>query len=149
LYDGEIAYDDDVIGTVLERLRGLGVDRATIVAVAGDHGESLGEHGEATHGLFVYESAIRIPMIISGTDRVRAGRRVPALVRSIDLAPTLLALVQAPALAGAQGTSLMPLVEGGASRAESAYVTAYSETYFPQLYMNWARELDRAWARGS
>jgi choline-sulfatase len=134
LYDGEIAYDDDVIGDVLERLRGLGVDRTTIVAVAGDHGESLGEHGEATHGLFVYESAIRIPMIVSGTDRVPAGRRVPALVRSIDLAPTLLDLVRVPALDAAQGASLMPLVAGRAKGPGEAY----SETYFPQLYMNWA-----------
>jgi len=133
-YDGEIAFDDEVIGTVLGRLRDLGVDRATIVAVAGDHGESLGEHGEATHGLFVYEPAIRIPMIVAGTDRVPAGRRVTALVRGIDLAPTLLDLLHAPALAGAQGQSLMPLVAGRAKGPDEAY----SETYFPQLYMNWA-----------
>jgi len=133
LYDGEIAYDDDVIGTVLERLRGLGVDRTTIVAVAGDHGESLGEHGEATHGLFVYESAIRIPMIISGAE-VPNGRRISALVRGIDLAPTLLDLLRVPPLDGAQGRSLMSAVAGrGAGPGE-----AYSETYFPQLYMNWA-----------
>src|SRR5207237_8797081 len=100
---------DDVIGTMLGRLRALGVDRSTIVAVAGDHGESLGEHGEATHGLFVYEPAIRIPMIVSGTDRVPAGRRVPALVRGIDPAPPLLALLHLPAPDGARGLSLIPL----------------------------------------
>jgi arylsulfatase A-like enzyme/Tfp pilus assembly protein PilF len=133
-YDGEIAFDDEVVGTLLGRLRALGVDRSTIVAVAGDHGESLGEHGEATHGLFVYEPAIRIPMIVAGTDRVPAGRRVTALVRGIDLAPTLLDLLHAPALAGAQGQSLMPLVTGRAKGPDEAY----SETYFPQLYMNWA-----------
>jgi len=134
LYDGEIAFDDDVIGTLLLRLRELGLERLTIVAVAGDHGESLGEHGEATHGLFVYESAIHIPMIVAGADRVPSGRRVTALVRSIDLAPTLLDLLRVPALDGAQGQSLMPLVAGRAKGPGEAY----SETYFPQLYMNWA-----------
>src|SRR5262249_51255618 len=62
-YDGEIAYDDQQIGEVLARLHALGADGSLIVAVAGDHGESLGEHGEATHGLFVYEGTIRIPMM--------------------------------------------------------------------------------------
>src|SRR5260370_16708702 len=83
---------------------------STLVAVAGDHGESLGEHGEATHGLFVYESAVRIPMILCGTGGSRAGRRVPALVPSIDLAPTLLAAAHPPALPGPQGPTLLPLV---------------------------------------
>ena len=133
-YDGEIAYDDEVIGTLLERLRQLGVEGSTLVAVAGDHGESLGEHGEATHGLFVYESAVRIPMIVSGAGRSRAGRRVPALVRSIDLAPTLLAAANVPPLPGAQGRNLLPLVDG----REPGPGEAYSETYFPRLYMNWA-----------
>jgi tetratricopeptide (TPR) repeat protein len=133
-YDGEIAYDDQVIGTLLERLRELGVDRSTLVAVAGDHGESLGEHGEATHGLFVYDSSVRIPMIVSGAGRSRAGRRVPALVRSIDLAPTLLEAAGVPGLAGAQGRSLLSLVDGRAPGPGEAY----SETYFPRLYMNWA-----------
>jgi arylsulfatase A-like enzyme/Tfp pilus assembly protein PilF len=133
-YDGEIAYDDEVIGMLIERLRTLGIDRSTIVAVAGDHGESLGEHGEATHGLFVYESAIRIPMIVSAPGRFAEARRVRALVRGIDLAPTLLDLAGAPALDGAHGISLVPLVEGRAAGPDEAY----SETLFPQLYMNWS-----------
>jgi arylsulfatase A-like enzyme/Tfp pilus assembly protein PilF len=133
-YDGEIAYDDEIIGTLLAQLRQLHGDRSTLVAVAGDHGESLGEHGEATHGLFVYDSAVRIPMILSGAGRWRAGQRVPALVRSIDLAPTLLDAVGVSGLAGAQGRSLLPLVDGRAPGPGEAY----SETYFPRLYMNWA-----------
>jgi len=123
-YDGEIAYDDEAIGTLLERLQQLGVGQSTLVAVAGDHGESLGEHGEATHGLFVYESVVKIPMILSGAGRSRAGRRVRALVRSIDLAPTLLAAANVPALRGAQGRNLLPLVDG----REAGPGEAYSET---------------------
>jgi len=133
-YDGEIAYDDAVLGGVLARLAARGPrDRAAIVAVVGDHGESLGEHGEATHGLFVYESAIRVPMLLHGP-RFTRGRRVQALVRTIDLAPTLVDAAGLPPLARADGRSLLPLIAGSETGPESAY----SETYFPQLYMNWA-----------
>ena len=133
-YDGEIAYDDFVLGEALARLRARGAGgRATIVAVAGDHGESLGDHGEATHGLFVYEPAIRVPMLLHGP-RFTPGRRVPSLVRTIDLAPTLVDAVGVSPLPRADGRSLLPLVAGAAKGPEEAY----SETYFPQLYMNWA-----------
>ena len=102
-YDGEIAFDDGVIGSILDRLERLGRLASTIVAVVGDHGESLGEHGEDTHAVFVYESVLRVPMIISWPGRLPAGRRVPALVRGIDLAPTLLDLAGQPPLSSAQG----------------------------------------------
>jgi tetratricopeptide (TPR) repeat protein len=123
-----------VIGSILDRLERLGRLASTIVAVVGDHGESLGEHGEDTHAVFVYESVLRVPMIISWPGRLPAGRRVPALVRGIDLAPTLLDLAGQPPLSGAQGETLLPLIRGAAAAAGSAY----SESYFPQLYMNWA-----------
>src|SRR5262249_59060809 len=88
-YDGEIAYDDQQVGELLARLHATGADRSLLVAAAGDHGESLGEHGEATHGLFVYEGAIRIPMTITGP-RVPARRPVAGLVRRRDLPPPAL-----------------------------------------------------------
>jgi arylsulfatase A-like enzyme/tetratricopeptide (TPR) repeat protein len=132
-YDGEIAYDDQQIGELLARLHALGADGSLLVAAAGDHGESLGEHGEATHGLFVYESAIRIPLTIAGA-AVPKGRRVAALVRGIDLAPTLLDAARLPPLPGVEGRSLLPLANGSGPGPDDAY----SETYFPQLYMNWA-----------
>jgi choline-sulfatase len=132
-YDGEIAYDDQQIGELLARLHALGADGSLIVAAAGDHGESLGEHGEATHGLFVYEGAIRIPMTIAGP-RIPAGRRVSGLVRGVDLAPTLLDAAGLPPLPQTDGRSLLPLAAGSGPGPEDAY----AETYFPQLYMNWA-----------
>jgi choline-sulfatase len=132
-YDGEIAYDDQQIGELLARLHAIGADGSLLVAAVGDHGESLGEHGEATHGLFVYEGAIRIPMTISGPG-VPTGRRVGGLVRSVDLAPTLLDAAGLPPLPQTDGRSLMPLVTGSGAGPEDAY----AETYFPQLYMNWA-----------
>jgi choline-sulfatase len=133
-YDGEIAYDDQVVGAIVARLKSLDLESSTIVAVVGDHGESLGDHDEATHAMFVYESAVRVPMMVRGR-AIAAGKRVPELVRSIDLAPTLLALAGRPPLANAQGRNLMPLVGGDRSQAPDA---AYAETYFPRLFMNWA-----------
>jgi choline-sulfatase len=132
-YDGEIAFDDEVIASVLRELDQIAPD-STIVAVVGDHGESLGEHGEATHGIFVYESTLHVPMILSWPGHVPAARRVAAPVRGIDLAPTLLDLAGAPPLSGAQGTSLVTLVDGHAAKTS----VVYSESYFPLLYMNWA-----------
>jgi choline-sulfatase len=133
-YDGEIAFDDAVVGSMLDRIDRLGLLSSTLIAIVGDHGESLGDHGEVTHAMFVYEAALRVPMILWWPGHVPAARRIGALVRGIDLAPTLLDLAGVPALAGAAGQSLMPLVRGGAPGPGSAY----GETYFPLFYMGWA-----------
>lgn len=132
-YDGELALADAAIGTVLDRLD-RGRRASPMIAVVGDHGESLGEHREETHAMFVYEAVLRVPMIVSWPGRLPAGRKVPALVRAVDLAPTLLDLAGQPPLAGAQGQSLVALVQRGSPGPSSAY----GETYFPLLYMNWA-----------
>jgi arylsulfatase A-like enzyme/Tfp pilus assembly protein PilF len=132
-YDGEIAFDDAVVGSLVDRLKRLGLLATTIVAVVGDHGESLGEHGEVTHAMFVYESVLQVPMMVWWPGHL-APARVAPLVRGIDLAPTLLDLAGMPALADAQGESLLPLARGR-RRGPAA---AYSETYFPLFFMKWA-----------
>jgi choline-sulfatase len=104
-----------------------------MVALVGDHGESLNEHGEVTHAIFVYESVLRVPMIVWWPGHLVPARVAPP-VRGIDLAPTLLDLAGMPALAGAQGQSLLPLARGGPQGPASAY----SESYFPLFFMNWA-----------
>ena len=142
LYDGEIAFADSAVGALLGALERQGLSGNTIVAVIGDHGESLGEHGEATHGMFVYESAMRVPALLKWPASLPAGTRVTPLVRAIDLAPTLLDLAGRPPLTGATGVSLVPLVRG----TGAAPATAYGETYFPQLFMNWAPL--RSWRDG-
>jgi choline-sulfatase len=134
LYDGEIAFDDAVLGSMLDRIDRLGMLSSTLIAVVGDHGESLGDHGEVTHSMFVYEAALRVPMIVWWPGHLPAAKRLGPLVRSIDLTPTLLDLAGAPALAGAAGQSLTPLVRGQAPGPG----VAYGETYFPLFYMNWA-----------
>jgi choline-sulfatase len=134
-YDGEIAFDDAVVASVVDRLGQLGLLDTTIVAVIGDHGESLGDHGEETHSMFVYESALHVPFILWRPGRLPSGRVVSEPVRMTDVAPTLLDLVGAPPLPTPHGRSLVPLIQGG-SGGEPPPI--YAETYLPHFYMNWS-----------
>src|SRR5213076_1100215 len=111
-YDGEIAYVDEIVGRLLKYLKTHQLyDRATIVLLS-DHGEGLGDHGEQEHGLFVYEEAIHVPLIIKQPRAAGAGRRVPTPVQHIDLVPTILALIGQPASPSLRGRSLAPLLSG-------------------------------------
>ncbi len=120
---------------MLDKLRQTGQLDRTLVAVTSDHGESLGEHGEETHSMFVYEAALRVPLVLWRPGRLPAARVVGEPVRLVDLAPTLLELAGAPALEGVDGRSLVPLIEGRPSGPPPAL---YAETYLPKYYMNWA-----------
>jgi arylsulfatase A-like enzyme/thioredoxin-like negative regulator of GroEL len=133
-YDGEIAFADAAVGAVLDRLQQLGLLDRTLVAVVADHGESLGDHGEETHSMFVYESAIRVPLILWRPGLLPAGRVVASPVRTVDVAPTVLDLLGAPPLAAPRARSLRGVIEG---RDEPA-PPVYAETWVPKLYMNGA-----------
>lgn len=136
LYDGEIAYTDAQLGRFLEAFRAAELTERTLFAVLGDHGESLGEHGEATHGVFLYDDAVRIPFLVAGPG-VPAGKVVDAQVRSIDLAPTILAALGLAPESQMQGASLWPLIKGQANLpAESRF--AYLETIYPRTHMGWS-----------
>jgi arylsulfatase A-like enzyme/Flp pilus assembly protein TadD len=134
-YDGEIAFDDAIVASILDKLEKLGLRERTLIAVIGDHGESLGDHGEETHSMFVYESAIRVPLLLWRPGLVPAGVVVQEPVRAIDLAPTVLDLLGAPALPHIDGRSLVAVLKGNGSGSPPP---AYAETYLPQFYMNWA-----------
>ena len=90
-YAGEIAYIDACIGQVLDRLRGLGIYDNTLVIVTGDHGESQNEHGEPSHGYFVYQATLRVPLVVCGPG-CRKGIRVEAGASLADIAPTVVDL---------------------------------------------------------
>jgi choline-sulfatase len=125
LYDGEIAFMDEQIGELLKKLP-AGTD---VLAVA-DHGEMLGEHGEATHGLLLYRAARRVPLLLAGPD-VPAGKVDDCLVRTVDVTPTLLALAGVRA-EGLDGSSLLPLPAGpGCSRQ------TYTESFLPFFAYKW------------
>lgn len=89
LYDGEIAYMDDAIGKTINKLKTLGWMKNTLIIVVGDHGEGLGEHQEPTHGYLIYDSTMRVPLIISGPG-VPQGKIVDSQVSVSDLDPTIL-----------------------------------------------------------
>jgi arylsulfatase A-like enzyme len=129
-YVAEIAYADSQIGRLLDALDARGLTDRVVVLVTADHGESLGEHGELDHGVFLYESVLRVPLIA----RVPAGRphRVSDVVRLIDVMPTILDLagVASPPV---DGSSLLDLMRGG-RRSE---LEAYAESVYPRRY-GWA-----------
>jgi arylsulfatase A-like enzyme len=110
----------------LDALEQQGVLDQTLVVVAGDHGESLGDHGERDHGVFVYESVLRVPLIIRAPSL--SPGRVASVVRLIDLMPTTLALLGMPP-ARSDGTDLTALIHGHQQELE-----AYSESIYPQRF---------------
>jgi arylsulfatase A-like enzyme/Tfp pilus assembly protein PilF len=117
LYQGEIAYVDEQIGRLRRELEGLGLLEGTVVVLTSDHGESLGEHGEPTHGVFLYQATLRVPLIIVAPKRWPGGRRVAGLASLIDVPPTLLELAGLRVPGALDGRSLAPAVEGVAAGA--------------------------------
>ncbi|HXH68550.1 MAG TPA: sulfatase-like hydrolase/transferase [Candidatus Limnocylindrales bacterium] len=109
-YNADIAYVDSVVGKLLDYLRAQGLYDNTFIAVAADHGESLGDHGELTHSIFLYDATIHVPLLLKLPAHRFAGQRVSATASLVDLAPTVIdALGQAPPPA-MQGHSLLPLI---------------------------------------
>jgi choline-sulfatase len=137
-YDGEVAYTDEVLGKLLDRLAKAGVADRTLVVVTSDHGEALGEHKEDEHGFFVYDAEIRVPLILRMPGRIGAGVRAKTEARSIDLVPTILDLAGTPAAAprGLPGHSLVPAM--ATPDKADPQVVSYSETLFPRLHFGWS-----------
>jgi arylsulfatase A-like enzyme/Flp pilus assembly protein TadD len=111
-YDQEIAFMDAQIGRLLQTLEQLHVEKNTLVVLVGDHGEGLGEHDEDFHGDFVYESTLHVPLVFRWLGTLPERKVVEARVRTIDIPVTILDLVGAPPLAGVQGVTLTPLLQG-------------------------------------
>jgi arylsulfatase A-like enzyme/Tfp pilus assembly protein PilF len=134
-YDGEIAYADEIVGRLVKYLKSHQLyDHSTIVLLS-DHGEGLGDHGEQEHGLFVYDEAIHVPLIIKQEGNAGAGRRIADLVQHIDLVPTILDLVKAPRVGSLTGRSLKPVLEGTEKLAPP---TIYSEALYSRYHFGWS-----------
>ena len=132
-YDGEIAYADHELGRLFDAIHKKSPTDRTIIAVLSDHGESLGQHGEYSHGVFLYDSTLRIAFMISGPG-IPAGLRVKQQARTVDLLPTVLELMGARPPAGIQGVSLAPYLAG----KKAATDFSYAETLYPKINMGWA-----------
>jgi len=132
-YDGEIAFVDTQLARLLRALEETGALARTVVLATADHGESLGEHGEGTHGLFVYDSTLKVPWIVAGPG-VPAGRVSSTVARGIDVLPTLLDYAGLPIPPAIEGRSLRPAAEG----REMSDAPAYAETLYPEREFGWA-----------
>jgi len=132
-YDAGVAYTDAMLGRFLDQLRSRGILQHTVVVVMADHGESLGDHGELTHGLFAYNATLKIPLILSAPGL--HPQVVSRLVANIDVMPTLLALTGVPIPAGLDGHSLISVLNDDARKPAPP-------VYFEALDAN----LTRGWA---
>jgi arylsulfatase A-like enzyme/cytochrome c-type biogenesis protein CcmH/NrfG len=133
-YDGEIAFADEQVGRVIRFLKDGHLLQNTLVVLSGDHGEGLGEHGEQTHGFFIYNSTLHVPLIFrlpgEGT-----GKTAPEPVSLADILPTVLQVLNIPVPAEVQGQSLTPILAGTSPTQPRSL---YSETFLPRLHFNWS-----------
>ncbi len=134
-YIGEIAFVDSQVGRLLAFLDTRGLAANTVVIVMGDHGESLGEHGESTHGFFVYQSTMHVPLLIRAPFDSMVGRRVADTVRSVDIVPTALELLGIRTTDHLEGASVVPLMTGAKKELGLA---AYSEAVYPRFHFGWS-----------
>ena len=132
-YDGEVAFVDRQLGRLFQALAERSEIDHTIVLVTSDHGESLGEHGEATHGIFVYDATLRVPWVMAGPG-VAAGRVSRTVVRSIDVLPTLLDYAGLPPRPAVDGRSVRPAADG----RDMEDAPAYAESLYPEMELGWA-----------
>ena len=138
-YDGEVAATDAALSPLLDDVRAA--PRSTLVIVTGDHGEALGDHGEQTHGLFAYESTLRVPLIVAevgaGAFRRTVGEVSHVAARHIDILPTLLDAIGQPIPQDLPGRTLLPASERQ-STPSAGQRTAYFEAMSTALNRGWA-----------
>lgn len=133
-YDGEIAFADSQVGRLIRELKEKGVYQNTLIVLTGDHGESLGEHGEKTHGFFIYNSTLHIPVVIR-LPQGPASRTTSALISLPDLMPTVLSYLKIDVPPEVQGHNLLPLLD---DNHKDSNASLYAETFLPRLHFNWS-----------
>lgn len=142
LYDGEIAYSDSALGKLFKQLKASGLYDGALIAMTADHGESLGAHGEETHGIFVYDETIHVPLLIKLPDGGSKGRRIETRVELADIMPTVLQRDGIEVPAQVQGESLLELMktgpEGEAAAEKWRDKGAYSQGDYGHLVFAWS-----------
>jgi tetratricopeptide (TPR) repeat protein len=140
LYDGEIAYTDSCIGDLFQGMENLGLMDRTIIILTSDHGEGLGEHGEPTHAIFIYDSTLQIPLIIRDPRGVLPSEKINALVSTLDILPTILDLFDLSSKeiihVKLEGKSLLPLIM---KKVNSLHNEILCESLYPELNFGWSR----------
>lgn len=133
-YDGELSYVDSQVGRLLGWLEAERLREETLVLVVADHGESLGEKGEHTHGALIYEGTQRIPLLVVHPGQIEPGLRVEALVQQADVFPTLMELFDWPLPEQVSGTSFAPALRGEPLEERAAYL----ESEYGALNFGWS-----------
>jgi arylsulfatase A-like enzyme/Tfp pilus assembly protein PilF len=150
-YDGEIAYTDSVVGTLIADLRKRGLFDDCLIAVMADHGEAFGEHGEQHHGIFLYDETIHVPLLFK-LPRQHTNTTVDANVGLVDVAPSVLAVLGIPVPDAMQGDSLLRLMKPQRSlpsEGQGELTTQraiYSESGYAQLSFGWS--MLKSWRAG-
>ncbi|MGH7899672.1 MAG: sulfatase, partial [Candidatus Binatia bacterium] len=133
-YDGAVAYVDSLLGRLLAGVEQAAGERGTLVIVVADHGEGLGEHDEATHGIVAYDSTLHVPLIVAGPGFAGGGRS-RAFARTADIGPTILAAVGDSPLPAVDGHPLQSALADGSG----SEIVGYFETFLSEFNMGWAR----------
>jgi arylsulfatase A-like enzyme/Flp pilus assembly protein TadD len=139
-YDGEIAYADSAVGKLIGEIGKHGLYDETLIAVMADHGESLGAHGENTHGIFLYDETLHVPLLFKLPGAHTTGKRIDARVRLVDVAPTILQEAGLAVPKEMQGESLSALMRPAISpkAVSEEERSAYAETDYPHRAFGWS-----------
>ncbi|MBI5374686.1 MAG: sulfatase-like hydrolase/transferase [Candidatus Schekmanbacteria bacterium] len=129
-YNGEIAYTDMCIGLLIDELKKDNLFDSTLIVITADHGESLNEHNEQTHGMFVYDSTLHVPLIISYRGFTEGGEKINDQVRSVDIFPTVLELLGITNNSKTDGKSIVPLMNG----EKMEELPSYCEAEIPKSF---------------
>jgi arylsulfatase A-like enzyme/Flp pilus assembly protein TadD len=151
-YDGEIAYVDFAVGKLITQLRTRGLYDDALIAVMADHGEALGEHGEATHGMFLYDETIHVPLLFKLPRGRYAGKTIDTRAGLVDVMPTILQVAGISIPKEMQGESLLPMLQTTASGPAATHSAArrnadsepprdrpaYAESDYPHRTFGWS-----------
>ncbi len=135
LYDGEIAFTDEQIGKLISWLSQNGFEENTIIAIMGDHGEGLGDHGEMAHGYFIYDYAVQVPFLLITPFEDLQGIRVSSQISTVDIFPTILEMVGTRIPDENQGESLLNVMFHPESTND---YYAYCESLSPNIHYGWS-----------
>jgi len=139
-YDGEIAYTDAMLGKLFGALQGAGLYDGCLVAVMADHGEAFGEHGERSHGIFLYDETIHVPLVIKlpGNGAASTQQWIDARVGLVDVAPTILQAAGMRVPEQIQGKSLLSLIQPTKTGPPDVDRSVYSENDYPNRAFDWS-----------
>jgi arylsulfatase A-like enzyme/Flp pilus assembly protein TadD len=127
-YGGEIAYADACIGRVIAKLKELGLYESALIIITSDHGEMLGEHGETTHSWFIYQSALKVPLMVR-VPKGAGGKRVDGLAGLVDIVPSICGYLGIEVPSRVQGRDLSSYLRGKGARSRDRYI--YCESLSP------------------